>query len=217
MPSYSCCATRIVRDDEKYNLRTLSCCSVEVIKGGDGYFLRCFFSQRLTFKRPCAFSRMVSRISFACSSLFISNCLSFWPSSANNLALKGVFSFSESASKVQYSCASNFSISSSRSTNKRSAGLCTRPAESPCCTLRHNSGDKLKPTRWSKARRACWASTKSPDSWRGFAIASETARCVISWNTTRYTPLFLIIPFSFNISQRCHEIASPSRSGSVAK
>ena len=39
------------------------------------------------------------------------------------------------------------SISSSRSTIMRSAGDCTRPADSPRCTLRHSTGERLKPTR----------------------------------------------------------------------
>jgi hypothetical protein len=51
-------------------------------------------------------------------------------------------------------------------------GLCTRPADSPGRTFFHSRGDKLKPTRKSKARRACWAFTKSTDSSRGLAIAS---------------------------------------------
>jgi hypothetical protein len=61
---------------------------------------------------------------------------------------------------VQYSCALNASISSSRSTIMRKAGDCTRPAESPVCTLRQSTGERLKPTRWSSARRACCASTE---------------------------------------------------------
>ena len=54
--------------------------------------------------------------------------------------------------------------------------------------------------------------------WRGLAIACVTAFLVIALKTTRSTsvPFFTALrPVS--ASSRCHEIASPSRSGSVAR
>ena len=36
MPSYSFCATCMVREAEKPSLEEAACCSVEVVKGGDG-------------------------------------------------------------------------------------------------------------------------------------------------------------------------------------
>ena len=81
---------------------------------------------------------------------------------------------------VQYSRATNAAISSSRSQIMRSAGLCTRPADSPGRTFFHNSGERLKPTRKSSARRACCAFTRSTDSSRGAAMASRTEFFVIS-------------------------------------
>ena len=52
---------------------------------------------------------------------------------------------------------------------------------------------------------------------RGWRIASSTARLVISWNTTRRTSIPLIALRSLSAASRCQEIASPSRSGSVAR
>jgi len=47
---------------------------------------------------------------------------------------------------------------------------------------------------------------------RQFSIASEIASLVISWNTMRFTGTV-----GLSTSRRCHEIASPSRSSSVAR
>ena len=47
----------------------------------------------------------------------------------------------------QYSRGTNVSISSSRSQTRRSATDCTRPAERAPGSLRHSTGDRLKPTR----------------------------------------------------------------------
>ena len=43
-------------------------------------------------------------------------------------------------------------------------------------------------------------------------MASSIASLVISWNTMRFTGTR-----GFSTSRRCHEIASPSRSSSVAR
>ncbi len=52
---------------------------------------------------------------------------------------------------------------------------------------------------------------------RGCSIASLIARGVISVKTTRCIGLSLSSPRSFRISAMCQLIASPSRSGSVAR
>ena len=52
-----------------------------------------------------------------------------------------------SASMVQYSCALNASISVSRSQTRRSATDCTRPADLAPGSLRHSTGESVKPTR----------------------------------------------------------------------
>ena len=51
------------------------------------------------------------------------------------------------ATSDQYSRGMNFSISSSRSQTSRSATDCTRPAERAPGSLRHSTGDRVKPTR----------------------------------------------------------------------
>ena len=75
------------------------------------------------------------------------NCSNFCPSSLTRRALKACEGWAQSASMVQYSSALKASISSSRSTIMRSAGDCTRPADSPALILRHSTGERLKPTR----------------------------------------------------------------------
>ena len=52
---------------------------------------------------------------------------------------------------------------------------------------------------------------------RGFAIASVTDCLVMALKTTRSTSWSLRAFFSFSTSRTCQEIASPSRSGSVAR
>ena len=65
-------------------------------------------------------------------------------SRASYSAPRGVFSL---AATVQYSCARNASISISRSTIRRRQTDCTRPADLAPGSLRHSTGDRLKPTR----------------------------------------------------------------------
>ncbi len=113
----------------------------------------------------------------------------------------------------QYSTGLKSSISRSRSTMSLSATDCTRPAESRPRTFSHKMGLMLYPTRRSNTRRACCALTKSMLIWRGCANASATAGAVISWKTTRCVRSGSICADSI----RCHEMASPSRSGSVAR
>ena len=45
-------------------------------------------------------------------------------------------------------------------------------------------------------------------------MASSIASSVISWNTIRFTGK---LGFGFSTSSRCHAMASPSRSSSVAR
>ena len=89
---------------------------------------------------------------------------------------------------------------------------CTRPADNPFY-LFHNTGEMLYPTSRSKIRRACCASTKSISISRGCLKLSFTASFVISLNTT----LFSFESSSSNMFDKCQAIASPSRSGSLAR
>ena len=106
----------------------------------------------------------------------------------------------------------NFSISCSRSTMSFTATDCTRPAESWGFTLRQSTGDSSKPTRRSSTRRACCASTRFTSRSRGWAKALSMALLVISWKTMRRT----LAGSSLATCIKCQEMASPSRSSSVA-
>jgi len=60
-------------------------------------------------------------------------------------------------------------------------------------------------------RRVSCASTRESSSSRVSARASRILVLVISWKTIRLTGTW-----GFSTSSRCHEMASPSRSSSVA-
>ena len=131
----------------KPSLREASCCRVEVVNGGDGRRLRSLLATSVTCSEPPAACWMRMRASSAVLPSTMVNCSNFFPSSLTSLALNGCEAWASSAPMLQYSRALNASISSSRSTIMRSAGDCTRPAERPGCTLRHSTGERLKPTR----------------------------------------------------------------------
>ena len=103
-------------------------------------------------------------------------------------------------------------ISFSRSTTRRRATLCTRPADRPRWILRHRIGESSKPTRRSSTRRACWALTRLSSMSRGVSMACRMASLVISWKTIRRVRL----RSRPSVSTRCQEMASPSRSSSEA-
>ena len=99
-----------------------------------------------------------------------------------------------------------------RENRKRTATDCTRPAERAGFTFFHNTGESSKPTILSRIRRACWAFTRFTSMSRGFSMAFSIAVLVISWNTMR----LVFSGSSPKTSNKCHEIASPSRSSSDA-
>ena len=103
-------------------------------------------------------------------------------------------------------------ISLSLSTISRRATDCTRPAESFGWIFLQSTGESSNPTRRSSTLLACWAFTRFMSISRGFSIALRMAGFVISWKTIRLV-FSLLSP---NVSKRCHEIASPSRSASDA-
>src|SRR5665213_3676288 len=134
----------MVRCAEKPSLRDASCCKVEVVKGGGGERRAGFFSTAATVK---AAALTASRAAKADASLPRSNFESRLLSCLTRRATKGSAPDETSASTVQYSWVRNASISSSRSTTSRSATDCTRPAEREPGSLRHRTGDRVKPTR----------------------------------------------------------------------
>ena len=113
----------------------------------------------------------------------------------------------------QYSCGIKFSISVSLSTISLTATDWTLPADSPLFTFFHSNGLILYPTILSNTLLACCASTVFKSISLGSFIAFCTADFVISLKVT----LVILSLSSSNIFARCHAIASPSRSGSVAK
>ena len=135
----------MVRAGARPNFREASCCRVEVVKGGCGWRLTGLASTETTEKRAVASAASNARAS---SPEPTSSRPIFLPSAptrrAMNAASAGVFRW---ATIDQYSRATNFSISSSRSQTMRSATDCTRPAERAPGSLRHSTGDRLKPTR----------------------------------------------------------------------
>ncbi len=152
----------------KPSLRAASCCKVDVVNGRRRIALALLAIHRQ--HREFA----VGRLSRACARrpraravVVKLNCSTLAPSNSTSLPGNFCCECSSSASMVQYSRATNAAISSSRSQIMRNAGLCTRPADSPGRTFFHSSGDRLKPTRKSSARRACCAFTRSTDNSRG--------------------------------------------------
>ena len=137
----------MVRLVVKPSLREASCCRVEVVNGGAGRRLRSLLVTSVTCSEPLAAATMRSRAASAVSPSVMVNCSNLPPSSLLSRALKGCEGCAHSAAMDQYSRATKASISSSRSTIMRSAGDCTRPADRPRWTLRHSTGDRLKPTR----------------------------------------------------------------------
>ena len=145
--SYNFWATRMVLCALKRNLRAASCCKVEVIKGAAGLRLRSFACTSMTCKTPFAACFKAAIAACAAASSVKLNCSTFLPANTDNPAWKACLPKRLAAAIFQYSSVLKASISRSRSTIMRKAGDCTRPAESPGCTLRHSSGDKLKPTK----------------------------------------------------------------------
>ena len=146
-PSYRRCATVIVRCALKPSLRDASCWSVDVVNGAAGLRRRCFLSTFATVSLPRAVSRIRCSAARTLASFVKLNCSTLSPANTARRAGKVCAFCSASASIVQYSCALNAVISSSRSTMSRSAGLCTRPADRPRRTFFQSSGERLKPTR----------------------------------------------------------------------
>ena len=115
------------------------------MKGGQGLRLAGLASTDCTERsRDCTAFTAIS----AASAVGMSNFCNFLPpridSVASNSCPRGVVS---TAFTVQYSCARKASISISRSTTSRRQTDCTRPADLAPGSLRHKTGDRVKPTR----------------------------------------------------------------------
>ena len=118
---------------EKPSLRPASCCSVEVVKGGAGHFATGFFSTSLIvnvaflhLSRNCIASSSLSKRLGSSAKSWCS-----WFSTVN-----------EKLAVIRYALVVlKLFISSSRSTMRRTATLCTRPADNDGFTFFHNKGD----------------------------------------------------------------------------
>ena len=197
----------MVRLAPKLSLRTPSCCNVDVVKGGAGLRLRLLF---LTDVTVAVWSAIAFWIATASASQVISSLSPFTcVSSAVNSSLVFVLNC---PSIDQYSWGTKACISRSRSQIRRTATDWTRPALNPLQTFFHNRGLNLYPTIRSNTRRACWASTMFISTVRGCSKASATAVFVISLKVIRQ----LDVVSTLRMYAKCQEIASPSRSGSVA-
>ena len=129
----------MVRVAVKPSLRLASCCMVLVINGGAGTRRRLPRETAATVKAsPFTSARMASASAFVFTSSFLPSLSA--RRAVNFLACPGGHS---TASMFQYSSGLKASISFSLSTMRRTATLCTRPAESPRRTLRHKNGLSL--------------------------------------------------------------------------
>ena len=138
----------MVCDTEKPNLRAASCCKVEVVNGGAGDF----FDGLVTMSVILNLASLHTSRKARASSLVLKRL--------PNSALTSAFSpFSSSTSKtavaLYHDSLTKAFTSRSRSTIKRTATDCTRPAERAGFTFLHKTGDNSKPTIRSNTRRAC--------------------------------------------------------------
>ena len=191
----------MVLDEGKPNLFEAVCCSVEVLKTGlEGLFL--FLLSTLLILKAL---ESLLRISLASVSLaiFISSFLYLNKSASKSLKIPVI---------LQYSSGLKASISRSLSTISFKATDWTRPALLPP-VLDCINFDNLKPMIRSSILLVSCDLTIGISILRGSLKASSIAGFVTSWNTTRS---YLSSGIS-KASYKCHEIASPSRSGSLAR
>ncbi len=159
--SYKPCATLMVWRAEKRSLRAASCCSVDVLNGAAGRRVYGFESTEETTTETEGSRSAVASACAACSSRATASAFPFaddlsWPLSSKSRPVatrvpssrarrdsKGADSVdvARSAERSQYPAATKASRSRSRSTTRRVAADCTRPAESPGPILRQSTGE----------------------------------------------------------------------------
>ena len=150
------------------SLLLASCCKVLVVNGAAGLrvlgLLVISVTAKVAFSSDCKNAVAASSVSKRCFSSALISCPS-WVKMAVTLNCE---------------LPANASISRSRSTSSRTAGLWTRPADFPPGTFCHTTGLSSNPTIRSKICRACCASTSFMSMVRGCLIASSMAGLVIS-------------------------------------
>ena len=159
--SYRLWAARIVCRELMPSLLPAACCMVDVVNGGCGRLRYGFFSTEITRKRASASAsaRSPACDSPSCTTPSVRAASVSVPSDLKSLDVarrvplsaimrdsKSVGSPSASgahsvATTSQYGARTNAIRSRSRSTMRRVATDCTRPADRPGPTLRHSTGD----------------------------------------------------------------------------
>ena len=183
-----------------------ACWSVDVINGGFGFTDTGFFTTLDILSGELLIRSTISFASFSGS-----NGSDFFLSNAKLILL---FILSIAFSDIsQNSSGTNFWISLSLSTRTLNATDCTLPADKPLAIFFHNNGDSSKPTTLSRNLLACCALTKSKSMSLGSEKESIIASFVIWLNLTLENSYL----FGPRASLRCHAIASPSLSKSVAR
>src|SRR3989338_579383 len=124
---------------EKPSKRLAVCCKLEVVKGLGGCFLVCFFSKLATiYWAPFNSVKILA----ACSSFLRCSLSITWLLILLRRAVNGSCCLLASVAVIpQYSSIINFLISRSRSTIKRTATDCTRPADKPLATFFQRKGE----------------------------------------------------------------------------
>ena len=148
--SYKPWAVRMTCCADKRNLRPPSCCKVLVMNGGLGDERYGLSSTERTlmvaFANRSTSDIATASVSTTTPSLALPKLSKSFPvatrlpSTSSNAALnEGLVA--DTMSRPQYPAVTKAMRSRSRSTIKRTVGLCTRPADNPRFTLRHNTGD----------------------------------------------------------------------------
>ena len=203
--SYNFWATRMVLLTVKLNFVLAACCKVDVMNGALGFTLTGF----------CIISSIVR------SDFWISSWIFLASSSLSKgwdfflFKEKGIInsSFIRVMETSQNSSGINSWINLSLSSKTLNATDWTLPADSPLAIFFHNKGDNSKPMTLSRNLLALYAFTRSKSISFGSSKESIIADFVIWLNLTlEYS--YLLGP---SASLRCHAIASPSRSRSVAR
>ena len=150
------------------SLLLASCCKVLVVNGAAGLRLDGLLLMPATVKVAPASDSRKARASSSLSKRCFSSAFNSWPPAA------------KMAVTLNCELPAKASISCSRSTSSRTAGLWTRPADLPPGTFCQTTGLSSKPTMRSRICRACCASTNFISTVRGCLIASSIADLVIS-------------------------------------
>ena len=116
-----------------------------MVNGAAGLRRTAFFSTETTLKAPPS---MAALMACAEAASLMSSRSSLLPAMAASRAVNvSPLGVASRASIDQYSWVLKASISASRSQTRRSATDCTRPAERAPGSLRHSTGESVKPTR----------------------------------------------------------------------